>query len=115
MDRGRSGGLGGASTAQSNVGYSVHPAASSMLETAERLAKAYAREPEKVKCMLQNLQTYGVWVIIAHFLFKLMDRQAAESAANSTAGLFDLAGMTDSGSSDQALGVRLGKLVDAVK
>ncbi|KNC85066.1 hypothetical protein SARC_02727 [Sphaeroforma arctica JP610] len=66
---------------------------SSMLKTLYRLAGLFSKEPEKIECMLHNLHTCGMWEIMAHHSFTLMNRQAEEGGTSSTAGLFGTAPM----------------------
>ncbi|KNC76785.1 hypothetical protein SARC_10734 [Sphaeroforma arctica JP610] len=63
---------------------------SSMLETADLLADQYATNPELIESVIQNIQTYGVWAIMAHHLFRLIDRRVQAGATGGAAGLFKM-------------------------
>ncbi|KNC74569.1 hypothetical protein SARC_12888 [Sphaeroforma arctica JP610] len=94
---------------------------SAMLETADRLAAVYDREPEKSEALLQNIETYGVWAVIAYHLFKLRDQQVQQEAELTTEQMFDWEQpraqqpqLADAGGIDQTLAVRLVKAFDGL-
>ncbi|KNC76446.1 hypothetical protein SARC_11053 [Sphaeroforma arctica JP610] len=94
---------------------------SAMLETADKLAAGYDKEPEEAEALLQNIQTYGVWAVMAYHLFRLTYQQVQEEAELTTEQMFSWEQqggqqpqMADAGGSDHVLVERLAKALDGL-
>ncbi|KNC78957.1 hypothetical protein SARC_08635 [Sphaeroforma arctica JP610] len=51
---------------------------SDMLIAADRLAGEFRNSPWKVVAMSQNFQTYGMWAVMGHHLFRILAHRDAE-------------------------------------
>ncbi|KNC77780.1 hypothetical protein SARC_09772 [Sphaeroforma arctica JP610] len=81
----------------------------------------WIQEPEKAEALLQNIQTYGVWAVMAYHLFRLADQQVQEEAELTTEQMFgweqqggQQPQMADAGDSDHALVERLAMALDGL-